>query len=394
MGGNVQPSLDNAEHVGTATGDNIEAKRVLIYGYDAANSTSRRVAVDSNGNIGSSGSSGTQYTQGGATVANPTGTAEIWFDGSGNPKAVTPSQPLPSNVTDGANIAGVLKSDGTAAGQNALITSGTGYSTATLTLNSGSPATAWFDMLNYASYSVEILTNTTPATLTFQTSGDASQTNIRSALFFDSQTNNSAGVTSTTSTNATFYGGRPGRYFRVSSNNGAGTTTLVITFYTTASPFPFIGGLVTATGNSSPADGFANSSSLIMISPVQYNGTTHDRPRNNVTGVVIAAGATGSNAGVSTTTFNASKAIIVVNISAFTSGSLTVTINGITSSGYTYPILTSTALAAVAVTPLRIFPGGTAAANAVANDMVPRTLQVVTTVTGTLTYGIDYELSV
>ncbi len=245
MGGNVQPSLDNAEHIGSATGDNIEAKRVQLYGYDSGNSVSRRVSVDASGNLATSGgSAGTQYTQGGATVANPTGTAEIWFDASGNPKAITPSQPLPSNITDGTNTANILKSDGTAAGQNAQLVSGTGYSTATLTLNSGSPATAWFDMLNYSSYSVEILTNTTPATLTFQTSGDASQTNIRNALFFDSQSNNGAGASSTTSANGTVYGGKTGRYFRISSTNGAGTTTLVITFYTNASPFPFIGGSV------------------------------------------------------------------------------------------------------------------------------------------------------
>ncbi len=133
---------------------------------------------------------------------------------------------------------------------------------------------------------------------------------------------------------------------------------------------------------------------FIATGGASYNGTTWDRMRNNSTGVVIAAGATSSNAGVTTTTYNASKAVIIVNISAFTSGSLTVAINGITSSGYSYPILTSAALAAVAVTPLRIFPGATASANAVANDMVPRSLQVVTTVSGTLTYGIDYELSV
>jgi len=134
--------------------------------------------------------------------------------------------------------------------------------------------------------------------------------------------------------------------------------------------------------------------SVLATGVIAHNGTTYDRQRNNTTGAVIAAGTTASNAGVSVTTYNASKAVIVVSISAFTSGSLTVAISGATSSGYSYPILTSTALAAVAVTPLRIFPGATASANAVANDMVPRTIQVVTTVSGTLTYGVDYELSV
>jgi hypothetical protein len=124
------------------------------------------------------------------------------------------------------------------------------------------------------------------------------------------------------------------------------------------------------------------------------SGATYDAMMNNTTGVVLATGTTTSSAGVTITTYNASKAVIVVNISAFTSGSLTVAINGISSSGYSYPILTSTALSATGVTPLRIFPSATPSANAVANDMVPRSLQVVTTVSGTLTYGIDYELSV
>lgn len=130
------------------------------------------------------------------------------------------------------------------------------------------------------------------------------------------------------------------------------------------------------------------------VESYNFNGTNWDRPRNNTTGVVIAAGATASNAGVTITTYNAAKAVIIINISAFTSGSLTVVVNGITSSGYSYPILSSTALAATGVTPLRIFPGSTPSANAVANDVVPRSLQVVTTVSGTLSYGIDYGLSV
>lgn len=142
-------------------------------------------------------------------------------------------------------------------------------------------------------------------------------------------------------------------------------------------------------------DSMASQTGLASINFQElYNNSSFDRQRNNTTGSVIAAGATTSNAGVSTTTYNASKAVIIANISAFTSGSLTVAINGITSSGYSYPILTSTALSATGVTPLRIFPGATPSANATANDMVPRTLQVVTTVSGTLTYGIDYELSV
>ncbi len=251
-----------------------------------ADPSTHRLLVD----IGSGGSGGTQYTQGGATVSNPTGTAIIYFDGSNNPKAVTTTQPLPANIaqiggtsfslgqqlasssipivltaaqittltppsntgyaldatltggtqqskiTDGTNVVGVLKADGTIAStQNALITAGGGMSTSTLTLNAGSPNTIWYDMLNYAWLSVSILTNTTPATLSFQTAGDSAQTNPVATGLLNSQQTNSGINTSTTSANATYYGPKTGRYFRISSNvAGGNTATLVITFYTNA----------------------------------------------------------------------------------------------------------------------------------------------------------------
>lgn len=145
-----------------------------------------------------------------------------------------------------------------------------------------------------------------------------------------------------------------------------------------------------ATGASASASGL---SKQLAVGSYAYNGGTADYMRNNTTGVVIAAGATASNAGVTTTTYNASKAVIVVNVTAIT-GTLTVTINAITASGYSYPILVSTAIATTGTTPLRIGEGLTASANAVANDILPRTIQVVTAVTGTISYGVDYELSV
>lgn len=437
--------------------------------------------VDGSGNQITSFGGGTQYTQGGATVANPTGTAGIWFDGSGNPKAVTPSQPLPSNITDGTNTANILKSDGTAIGQNAQFIAGTGFSTATLTLNSGTPNTIWFDILNYPAYSVEILTNTTPATLTFQTSGDTAETNIRSTLVYDSQSNNGAPSPTSTSTNATLFGFRSGRYLRVSSNNGAGSTTLVITFYTTASSASTVGGMVVVLGSQSPADGVVNNSNLlingpeifngttwdrqrsatsvagttgtglpsagvlgwdgtnyqrlamstadsqvttgvlaaggmtfngstfdrmsggnrfgdggaatgsVLIAGLLYNGATFDRQRNNVSGVIVAANTTGTTSNVAITTFNATKLVVVVNVTSG-AGSVQITISGKTSSNYTYLILQSTALVGVAATELRVFPGATPTTNLVANDMIPPTLNVTATVIGTITYGVDYVL--
>ncbi len=172
-----------------------------------------------------------------------------------------------SKITDGTNIAHVLKADGTAAGQNAQLVSGTGYSTATLTLNSGSPNTAWFDMLNYAWVSVAILTNTTPATLTWQTAGDAAGTNPNNINLRTVGAVTTTLSATTTSAVAAFEGPRQGRYFRVTSNNGAGTTTLTITFFTTPAQSYTVGALAaqsgtwtvgasSATGSAVPANAF------------------------------------------------------------------------------------------------------------------------------------------
>lgn len=54
-------------------------------------------------------------------------------------------------------------------------------------------------------------------------------------------------------------------------------------------------------------------------------------------------------------------------------------------SGQYYTILASAALAAAGTTVLKIGPSLTAAANLVANDIVPRTFRVICTVGGTVT---------
>lgn len=222
-----------------------------------------------------------------------------------------------SKITDGTNIVNVLKSDGTVAGQNAQIVSGTGMTTATLTLNAGSPATTWYDMINYPWISVEILTNSAALTLTWQTSGDSSQTNIRTMPLIDSQSTAALTVNTTTSAVGTYHGARNGRYFRVSSNaSGGNTATIVITFYTNASALQTFGvmaaqqgtwsiGSNSATAATVPANAFyiginGGSSNLTgivaagqqsdgvtgnnsaSVGSIIYNGSTYDRNRSIV----------------------------------------------------------------------------------------------------------------
>jgi hypothetical protein len=77
---------------------------------------------------------------------------------------------------------------------------------------------------------------------------------------------------------------------------------------------------------------------------------------------------------------------LVIDITALTGTgpTLTVTIQGKDpTSGKFYTILASAALAAVATTVLRVYPGLTAAANLTANDVLPREWRVVATIAGT-----------
>ena len=162
-----------------------------------------------------------------------------------------------SRLSDGTNTVNVLKSDGTAAGQNSQMVAGTGYTTTTLSLNSTTLNTAWFDMLNYSEMSFEILTNTGPATLTPQMSGDASQTNITIATM--QQVGQTQSVSSANSTNATYRVTRGGRYFRLSSNaTGAQTVTVVFTFYSLAAGTLNNGSAQSGTWNVGITDGTNN----------------------------------------------------------------------------------------------------------------------------------------
>jgi hypothetical protein len=85
---------------------------------------------------------------------------------------------------------------------------------------------------------------------------------------------------------------------------------------------------------------------------------------------------------------------VIVDITAWTAGSITLTLQGQDpASGTWYTLLASAALAAVATTVLRIGPGLTAAANLVANVALPRTWRVSVAVGGaqSITYSIGFS---
>lgn len=141
-------------------------------------------------------------------------------------------------IGDGSTSLNILVPNGlitAQTGQNGLIVAPTGASTPTLTLTDTSPATVWYDLLNYPWISLEVLTNTSGATLTFQTSGDSAQTVVSNTNLSASDAATGTVIVSTNGT-GNFQGPRTGRYFRVSSNLSTGNTaSLVITFYTAGS---------------------------------------------------------------------------------------------------------------------------------------------------------------
>lgn len=115
-----------------------------------------------------------------------------------------------------------------------------------------------------------------------------------------------------------------------------------------------------------------------------------DRSVNMLTLTASAVSVTGQDIDCST----AKGAVINVDITAITAGTMTLTVEGKDeTSGKYYTILTSAALAAVATTTLRIYPGLVAAANVTVNDILPTKFRVrVTVVTGPVTMTVGAAL--
>lgn len=237
------------------------------------------------------GSGDTQYTQGGATVANPTGTAEIWFDASGNPKGVTPSQPLPSNITDGTNAANVIV--GTTG--NGLQTAGTTLSVPFTTTTS--QAVASTDVGNYKSVSLQITSQGTTSSVAFQQSND--NTNWVSVALVRSDTGTNGPGTSTSASGLAYIGGITSRYFRLNVTGITGGTTAGTVIFSTLSTVPTSIGVVqgssfsvgssNATGSAVPANAFFQGAQNVSgnLVGVQIANAASGTSGNNLLGIGV-----------------------------------------------------------------------------------------------------------
>lgn len=110
-----------------------------------------------------------------------------------------------------------------------------------------------------------------------------------------------------------------------------------------------------------------------------------DRDTNLGNIITLTAAGSGSTTGTVQDGSNGRGILLFVNISAIsgTTPTLTVTLKGLDPNGNAYTILASSALNATGLTVLKVYPALTAAANAVANDVLPVSWRIDTTIGGT-----------
>lgn len=128
-----------------------------------------------------------------------------------------------------------------------------------------------------------------------------------------------------------------------------------------------------------------------------FNGATWDRQRGNVEVAHLpSASRTTTQTGADAVNYNGRGIKLWVDITVAGTGSITVSIQErVTGSTYR-TILASAALTAIGTTLLLVYPGATPAANAAANEPLPRTFRIVVTANNAnaMTYSVDYTLIV
>lgn len=123
-------------------------------------------------------------------------------------------------------------------------------------------------------------------------------------------------------------------------------------------------------------------SSIMEIVPGLYNGATVDQQRGNLDNIVVLASAarTTTQTQADQTNYNHRGIIVVLDMTVVGTGSVTLEIDAKDPvSGKYYAVLTGAAVTTNSTNIYRVYPGLTAAANATANDVLPRTWRVKVT---------------
>ena len=137
---------------------------------------------------------------------------------------------------------------------------------------------------------------------------------------------------------------------------------------------------------------------LLWAHPTLFNNTTYDRMRGNIDGTALASAArTVATNSADLTNYNGNTVDVFIDVTAWTAGSITVTIQGKdVLSGKYYTILAGTAIGSATTQILRVGPGILSAANASAQYALPRTWRVSVAVgtADSITYSIGFSTTV
>jgi hypothetical protein len=129
-----------------------------------------------------------------------------------------------------------------------------------------------------------------------------------------------------------------------------------------------------------------------------FNGTTWDRLRTHASVILLASAArTTTQTSADITLYNEQSIDVILDMTVVGTGSVTVTINGKDpASGKYYALLAGAAVITNVTNVYRVGRGLLAAANAVANFSLPRTIQIVVTANNanSAVYSVGYNLSV
>ncbi len=129
------------------------------------------------------------------------------------------------------------------------------------------------------------------------------------------------------------------------------------------------------------ADDVLGNGILKVIGTYKNGDGGYDEPRNNLDGITLidASNVTTTQGSTFQTNYNGRGVIVVFDmIDASASPSVTLQINGDEPvTGAVWNILTGTAITVNGTHVYRVYPGLTAAANATANDILPRTWGVI-----------------
>ena len=140
----------------------------------------------------------------------------------------------------------------------------------------------------------------------------------------------------------------------------------------------------------------ANGDQFGVVTPANYNGTTHDKNYNNVEGTALSSAArTADVNGSDIVNYNARGVVLHIITSAPGAAPVVVfnvQIKDPLTATYT-TILASAAVSTATTVILTVYPGCVAVANSVANLPLGRTWRVQADHTGTdsLTYGVGYS---